>query len=131
MKELSKQAEEPKEVPLPVPEPPKEEPKKLEAGPSKFQRWLEWELQNSVSLEVNRSSPLDEDWALMENIYAQIEWFSGPVALRICDYFMTKWITCPDVEGRNVKKFAKFKHKSPLIYLIMDKITKLRELDPR
>lgn len=130
MTELSKQPEEsPKEELQPPPVP--QTVKKAEQEPSKFQRWLEWELQHSVSVEVNKSSPLDEDWALMENVYAQLEWLGESVALRICDYFMAKWITYPDAEGRNVNKFAQFKHKSPLIYLIMDNIAKLREKDAR
>lgn len=92
-----------------------------------FQTWIDSKLKIDALQSVTKQSSLEDDWAWLEQNTFELHGFYPHSALKyVCELFRQKWIyhnKVTEVGTTRFEEFIEFKHVSPLIVKIFDKLS--------
>jgi hypothetical protein len=80
-------------------------------------------VQLVVQQRITNSTSLDNDWKTMTVLLHECQYLNIDTVLRIQRYFFIKWLTISPFNKNAASKLVNFVHSSPIIEIIMNKIT--------
>lgn len=97
------------------------------SGTHDFPDWLEFKLMTDLRGKITSESTLVLDWMVMENLYFQVDFLTKEASFKLCDHFLRKWVTYTDPKNEKAFDMEDMKHQSIIIYIILDKLKKLKD----
>ena len=94
-----------------------------------FTQWLDAKLKVDTLHEINKYSDLNEDWQfLQDQAFEFLHFYDENTISYVCNLFTRKWINQqmhPGSKFTRLQKFIFFRHTSPMIIQILDKLATL------